>query len=70
VTETAVAQEIREGLLLLEARKALDKDPARALALVKAHRGDFPNSQLAPERNRIEAEAHRRIAELAGSGSR
>jgi hypothetical protein len=51
----------REGTLLLEARRALDTDPARALGLVRAHRAEFPQSQLGPERARIDAEARRRL---------
>jgi hypothetical protein len=51
-----------EGALLLEARRALDDDPARALELVHEHGRQFPNSQLAPERARIEAEAATRGA--------
>jgi hypothetical protein len=49
-----------EGALLLEARRALEDDPARALELVRQHERQFPNSQLAPERARIEAEAAKR----------
>ncbi len=49
-----------EGALLLEARRALEDDPARALELVREHERQFPNSQLAPERARIEAEAAKR----------
>jgi hypothetical protein len=49
-----------EGALLLEARRALEDDPARALELVRVHEQQFPNSQLAPERARIEAEAAKR----------
>lgn len=52
---------IREGSLLLEARRALDTDPARSLALVQQHQKEFPTSQLAPERSRIEQEARKRI---------
>jgi hypothetical protein len=51
----------REGALLLEARRALDTDPARALALVQAHRAEFPQSQLGPERAHIAGEARRRL---------
>jgi hypothetical protein len=51
----------REGALLLEARAALEHDPARALALVREHERQFPDSQLAPERARIAAEATRLI---------
>jgi hypothetical protein len=51
----------REGALLLEARRALGADPARALTLVRAHELEFPRSQLGPERARIAAEAHRRL---------
>jgi hypothetical protein len=47
----------REGLLLLQARQALDHDPARALALVRQHEQEFPNSQLAPERAKLLKEA-------------
>jgi len=43
----------REGLLLLQARQALDSDPAKALALIRQHERDFPNSQLAPERKKL-----------------
>ena len=49
-----------EGALLLAARRALEDDPARALELVREHERQFPNSQLAPERARIEAEAAKR----------
>jgi hypothetical protein len=51
----------REGTLLLEARRLLETDPARALVLVHQHEREFPVSQLAPERTRIAAEAQRRI---------
>jgi len=47
----------REGTLLLEARRALPRDPTRALELVRQHAREFPTSQLAPERERIAAEA-------------
>lgn len=57
----SVAQPKREGVLLLEARKIVEKDPARALALVRAHELEFPKSQLAPERKSIELEALRRL---------
>jgi hypothetical protein len=50
-----------EGMLLLEARKALETDPARALALVREHEKRFPHSQLAPERARIGAEAANQV---------
>jgi hypothetical protein len=50
-----------EGALLLEARRALENDPARALELVREHEKQFPNSQLGPERARIEAQATKRI---------
>ncbi len=53
---------IREGALLLDARRSLDSDPARSLALVQQHQKEFPTSQLAPERSRIEQEARKRIA--------
>ncbi len=49
-----------EGALLLEARRALENDAVRALELVREHERQFPNSQLAPERARIEAEAAKR----------
>jgi hypothetical protein len=49
-----------EGALLLEARRVLQDDPARAMELVHQHERQFPNSQLAPERARIEAEAAKR----------
>ena len=51
----------REGALLLEARRVLDSNPARAIALVHAHEKEFPQSQLAPERARILAEAANRL---------
>jgi hypothetical protein len=50
-----------EGTLLLQAREALETDPARALALVREHEKRFPQSQLAPERARIAAEAANRL---------
>ena len=49
-----------DGALLLEARRALENDTARALELVREHERQFPKSQLAPERARIEAEAAKR----------
>jgi hypothetical protein len=49
-----------EGALLLEARRAIENDAARALELVREHERQFPNSQLAPERARIQAEAAKR----------
>jgi hypothetical protein len=52
----------REGLLLLQAREALEEDPARALELVKAHERQFPHSQLAPERATLRQEALARLA--------
>jgi hypothetical protein len=51
----------REGALLLEARRALGTDPARALALVREHEQEFPRSQLERERRRIAAEARQRL---------
>jgi hypothetical protein len=48
-----------EGALLLQARRVLVSDPARALALVQEHANEFPRSQLAPERDRIAAEARK-----------
>jgi hypothetical protein len=59
---TAPPSPPREGTLLLEARRALATDPARALDLVEAHAREFPNSQLTPERERIRAEAEKRMA--------
>jgi hypothetical protein len=50
-----------EGTLLLQAREALETDPARAVALVREHEKRFPQSQLAPERARIAAEAANRL---------
>ena len=58
---TPGAPTVREGALLLEARRALDSDPARALSLVHEHEQEFPTSQLAPERFRIEREATKRL---------
>jgi hypothetical protein len=51
----------REGARLLQARRALAADPARALAFVHAHQQEFPSSQLRPERERIAAEARQRL---------
>jgi hypothetical protein len=45
----------REGLLLLRARAVLTSDPSRALAFVREHAAEFPDSQLAPEREKIRA---------------
>jgi hypothetical protein len=56
------APSAREGLLLLQARQALDTDPARALSLVRQHEREFPQSQLAGDRARIAALAARRLA--------
>jgi hypothetical protein len=47
----------REGLLLLRARHALPGDPTLALSLVEQHEAEFPQSQLAPERDKIRREA-------------
>ncbi len=47
----------REGLLLLRARHALPSDPTLALSLVEQHESEFPQSQLAPERDKIRREA-------------
>ncbi len=60
-SSTAAGPTPREGALLLEARRALDGDPARALALVRAHEQEFPASQLRSERARIAAEARQRL---------
>jgi hypothetical protein len=60
----------REGLLLLEARRALDTDPARSLALIRLHEQEFPASQLAPERARISGEANRRLGTAEGRSLR
>lgn len=56
-TPAPVATSPREGLLLLRARHALPTDPASALSLVRQHESEFPASQLAPERDKIRAEA-------------
>ena len=47
----------REGLLLLQARQSLARDPQRALDLVRQHEQEFPTSQLQPERTQLETEA-------------
>jgi hypothetical protein len=60
--EVPKAPSLREGALLLEARRALDVSPARTLELVAAHEREFPVSQLEPERDSIRAEAQRRLA--------
>ncbi len=52
----------REGAILLSARRILDSDPERALGLVKKCEADFPDSQLAPERARIAAQARSRLS--------
>lgn len=52
----------REGAILLEARRVLPSDPARALALVSKCEAEFPDSRLAPERARIAAQARSRLA--------
>jgi hypothetical protein len=52
----------RDARLLLEARRALDTNPARALALVRQHEAEFPRSQLAADSAKIAAEATRRLA--------
>jgi hypothetical protein len=48
-----------EGTLLLEARRVLGRDPARALELVRQHERAYPASQLSPERERIASEARK-----------
>jgi hypothetical protein len=40
----------------------LDTDPARSLALVRAHQREFPRSQLEPDGASIAAEARARLA--------
>lgn len=57
---SSAAPSPREGLLLLQARHALGTDPARTLELVRQHEREFPNSQLAPERATLRAEAESR----------
>jgi len=52
----------REGAILLEARRLVETDPARALMLVKQCERDFPNSQLSPERERIATQAKQHLA--------
>jgi hypothetical protein len=59
---TSGGPSLREGTLLLEARRVLDTNPAQALALVRQHAREFPRSQLAAERARLQAEAERRGA--------
>lgn len=61
--QDAGAPSPREGLLLLQARQALERDPARALDLVRQHEREFPNSQLAPERDKLRRDAEARAAE-------
>ena len=61
-SEVPSAPTPREGLLLMQARQALDVDPARALELVEAHERQFPRSQLAPERATLRREALARIS--------
>jgi hypothetical protein len=53
----------REGLLLLQARQALESDPARALSLIRQHEREFPNSQLGPERAKLLEDAQKRLGE-------
>ena len=52
----------REGAILLEARRVMDSDPARALTLVRKCESEFPDSQLAPERARLAAQAKQRLS--------
>lgn len=61
--EDAGAPSPREGLLLLQARQALERDSARALDLVRQHEREFPQSQLAPERDKLRSEAEARAAQ-------
>jgi hypothetical protein len=67
---------LRETELIAAARSALAAAPAAALARLDEHRGEFPDGQLAPERellavdalcrsNRI-SEARERAADLRG----
>lgn len=59
------ASAVREGALLLRARRVLDTHPALALELVQQHAREFPDSQLAPERQQLMTAAR---AKLAGRG--
>ena len=61
VTAAPAATTPREGLLLLRARRALPTDPALALTLVRQHETEFPDSQLAPERDKIRGEAEQKV---------
>jgi hypothetical protein len=61
-SSSPAAEAAREGALLLEARRVLDADPARALSIVRSCERQFPTSQLEPERARIAAEAQKRLS--------
>ena len=43
--------------MLLQARQALERDPQRALDLVREHDREFPSSQLQPERDLLRKQA-------------
>ena len=51
----------REGLLLLRARAVLDSNPSYARELARQHAREFPDSQLAPERDKLIRAAEERL---------
>jgi hypothetical protein len=54
---TSADQAPTEGALLLQARRAMASDPARALALTDEHARRFPSGDLGPEREVLAIEA-------------
>jgi type IV secretory pathway VirB10-like protein len=60
--ETQASDVVEEHRLLAEARRVLEADPARALALADAHRRGFPHGLLAEEREYL------RVTALAALG--
>ena len=60
----------REAAMLEEARSALDRAPAEALARLDEHAADFPTGALAPERELLAIEALRRLGRFADARRR
>lgn len=61
---------LNEAPLLERARRALARDPARALALTKQHEQSFPNGLLKQEREVIAIDALRRLGKSQQAGDR
>jgi hypothetical protein len=60
----------REAMMLEKARAALDHDPNAALAMLDAHRAEFPAGTLTMERELVAVDALSRIGRVADARSR